>query len=249
MMKSKGNRLRKIATISRGLFQKPKEVKGGLSRIYNDVILAYSPITSLSAVDFLGEHVAVTLENFLSVEGNVTLEELVFISALSRKLQPRIVVEIGTFDGNTALQLALNTPPETRIYTLDLPLGHDSIVENDPADTKYVSSSRRRARRFLGSPVEHKIVQCYGNSLTYDFAHFTANGKPQFIFVDAGHSYECVRNDSEKALAILDRGGTIVWQDYSAQWPGVLKYLAELSNKLPLIHIAGTTLVIYNSPE
>jgi hypothetical protein len=65
--------------------------------------------------------------------------------------------------------------------------------------------------------------------------------------MDAGHSYECVRNDSEKALTILDRGSIIVWQDYGATWEGVFRYLVELSRKLSLVHIAGTSLVVYRS--
>jgi hypothetical protein len=67
------------------------------------------------------------------------------------------------------------------------------------------------------------------------------------MFIDAGHSYECVRNDSEKALKILDRGGSIVWQDYGAQWEGVFQYLVELSHKVSMVHIAGTSLVLYRS--
>jgi hypothetical protein len=56
-----------------------------------------------------------------------------------------------------------------------------------------------------------------------------------------------VRNDSEKALKILDPGGSIVCQDYGAQWEGVFQYLVELSAKLSMVHIAGTSLVLYRS--
>jgi predicted O-methyltransferase YrrM len=183
----------------------------------------------------------------LSVDGNVSLDELAFMCALAHKNKPLIVLEIGTFDGNTTLQLALNTPPETKILTLDLPTATESKAGNDPADDKYIESSRRLSCRFLASTVSHKITQCYGDSTTYDFANFTGDGRPQFIFIDGGHSYQCVRNDSEKALAILDQNGIIVWHDYTAEWPGVFTYLVELSSKLPLVHIAGTSLVIHCS--
>ena len=33
----------------------------------------------------------------------------------------RKIIEIGTFDGNTALNIAANTPDEARIFTVDLP--------------------------------------------------------------------------------------------------------------------------------
>jgi hypothetical protein len=236
-----------IATALGALVRRPGKAKRGLVHICNDALVASSPITSVPAFDILGENILVNLENFLPIDGNVSLDELTFISALSRKIQPRVVAEIGTFDGNTTLQLALNTPSETRIFTLDLPVGADGDTDNDPKDGKFIASSRRVYRRFLGSAVEHKIIQRYGNSLTYDFAEFAIDGRPQLIFIDAGHSYECVRNDSEKALTILDRGGIIVWQDYSAEWEGVFRYLVELSRKLSMVHIAGTTLVVYRS--
>jgi Methyltransferase domain len=236
-----------ILTAIGTLVRRPGKAKAGLVHICNDALVASSPIASVPALDVLGDNISVNLDNFLPIDGNVSLDELTFISALSRKIQPRLVVEIGTFDGNTTLQLALNTPSGTRIFTLDLPVGAEGNAENDPKDEKFIASSRRVYRRFLGSAVEHKIVQCYGNSLTYDFAEFTRYGKPQLIFIDAGHSYECVRNDSEKALAILDRGGTIVWQDYGAVWEDVFRYLVELSRKLSMVHIAGTSLVVYRS--
>jgi predicted O-methyltransferase YrrM len=241
------NKLSILVPAFGALVRRPKKAKRGLVHICNDALVASSPITSVSAADILGENISITLENFLPVDGNVSLDELAFISAWSRKTEPRIVVEIGTFDGNTTLQMALNTPANTRIFTLDLPVGADSDAENDPKDAKFIASARRVRRRFLGTPVEHKITQCYGNSLTYDFARFAVDGKPQLIFIDAGHSYACVRNDSEKALKILDRGGSIVWQDYGAEWEGVFQYLVELSRRLSMVHIAGTSLVLYRS--
>jgi hypothetical protein len=52
------------------------------------------------------------------------------------------------------------------------------------------------------------------------------------------------------AMHLRRRGevqGVIAWHDYSAEWPGVFRYLVELSRGLPLVHIAGTTLVVYRS--
>jgi predicted O-methyltransferase YrrM len=229
------------------LARQPGKAKGGLAQICNDALMAGSPIPSVLASEVLGQDISVNLYDFLPVDGNVSLDELTFISALSRKIQPRVAVEIGTFDGNTTLQIALNTPPESRIFTLDLPAGGEGSAANDPKDKKFIGSSHRIRRRFIGSSVEHKITQCYGDSLTYNFAEFTVHGKSQLIFIDAGHSYECVRSDSEKALAILAKGGTIVWQDYSVRWEGVFRYLCELSRTLSMVHIAGTSLVIYRS--
>jgi predicted O-methyltransferase YrrM len=242
------NKLNKIITIIGAARRHGHDIKMGVDHIYDDIIRADSPILSETVLELLGQKSSVTLENWAPVDGNVLLEELVFLCALAQKMQPSRIVEIGTFDGNTALQLALNTPPETRIFTLDLEVGVQGLPENDASDLKYIASESRIRRRFLGTAVEHKVIQCYGNSLTYDFAGFAADGNPQFIFIDAGHSYKCVRNDTERALSILDRGGVIVWHDYSIFWPDVYRYLVELSRNLRLIHVTGTQLVVYRSP-
>jgi predicted O-methyltransferase YrrM len=242
------NRLSKIATIIQAVPRRREIFKRGASRLYDDILLAESPIPSVSARDFLGENIAITLDNFLPVDGNVSLDELAFLCALARQLAPRRIVEIGTFDGNTALQFALNTPPESRIFTLDLPVGAEMLAESDFYDASYIASERRVRRRFLGTSVEHKVTQCYGNSLTFDFSAFVAGGNPELIFIDAGHSYDCVRNDSQKALSILAPGGTIVWQDYSTGWPDVYRYLAELSATQRLVRIEATSLIVYKAP-
>jgi len=56
----------------------------------------------------------VVLENFLGQWGNVSVEELCKIRLIARYLRPRAVFEFGTFNGCTALQLAMNTPDDCR---------------------------------------------------------------------------------------------------------------------------------------
>ena len=65
-------------------------------------------------------------------------------------------------------------------------------------------------------------------------------------FIDGGHSYECIKADTETALKILSPNGVIVWDDFSWFTEGVSQYLKELRNTLPLYRIAGSQLVIYN---
>ena len=54
-------------------------------------------------------------------DGNVSLGELVIISQLVKLRNPLKIFEIGTFDGRTTLNMALNSSPNTEIFTLDLP--------------------------------------------------------------------------------------------------------------------------------
>ena len=72
------------------------------------------------------------------------------------------------------------------------------------------------------------------------------------IFIDADHSYEGVRRDTELALPLVAPTGYVVWHDY-ANWGyfdgknGVPEYLGELAAKLPIARVAGSDLGIHSA--
>jgi len=165
---------------------------------------------------------------------NVSLMELVLICRLARRACPEAVFEFGTFNGRTTLHLAANLP-KARLVTLDLPRerGGD-FFGYDPGG------------RFRGTPEAARITQIWGDSLTMDFSPL--HGQFDFIFIDAGHAYENVINDSLKALPLLRGGkGMIVWHDYESI-QGVTPALDHLyltdARFGGLRHIAGTSLAI-----
>ena len=68
-----------------------------------------------------------------------------------------------------------------------------------------------------------------------------------FIFIDASHTYDYVKHDSQTALKLLRNGkGTILWHDYTPWWDGVVHALNELYQQNPqfkdLKRIENTTL-------
>lgn len=180
-----------------------------------------------------------------AVDGNVSERELITICRLVREAAPRDVVELGTFDGRTTLNLAANSSPGANVHTLDLPregLG-TSVGPIHAHEVRYADKSAS-GTRFAGSDMAARITQHYGDSGTFDFSPF--RGGIDFVFVDASHTYEYVINDSLRALEMLRGGrGTILWHDYS-RWDGVTRALNDLRRAHPsfagLSWIAGTTL-------
>ncbi len=63
----------------------------------------------------------VNLQYAMHRPGSLPLEELTALAIIVSCLQPRRVVEIGTSEGRTTLNLALNAPPDAEIITVDLP--------------------------------------------------------------------------------------------------------------------------------
>ncbi len=153
-------------------------------------------------------------EQHPTVDGNVSPVELEIISKLVRVRAPQVLFEIGTFDGRTTLNLAAHSPSSAKIYTLDLPrAGLDRAgLPLGTHDRKYVDKPQS-GRRFHGADVEHKPIQLYGDSATFNFRPYRR--KVDFLFIDGAHAYHYVLNDSHRALAMCRRPGVILWHDYS----------------------------------
>jgi hypothetical protein len=171
------------------------------------------------------------------------------LATIASALAPKKIFETGTFRGVAALTLALNAP-EAEIYTLDLPEEYTEaeVKTLSRGDKEWVRLSRTSTGfAFLTHPAAGRIHQLRGNSLT-----FQPPAELQDIdlcFIDGGHSYECIRADTETALKILSPDGVIVWDDYTWFIDGVGQYLTELRKTLPLYRIAGSQLVIYRANQ
>ena len=197
---------------------------------------------------FFTADATVRLSQLEVAPGNVSLTELTVIAAICAARRPETIFEIGTFDGRTTLNLVENSPPETRIYTLDLPANQIDETEHALAPGEDVFVRKRGSgARFVSSPFASRITQLYGDSARFDF--FPYRRGIDLVFVDASHAYEYVLADSRTALELLRPGGVILWHDYgTGDWPGVNRALNELHREEPrfarLRWIENTSLVV-----
>jgi predicted O-methyltransferase YrrM len=160
----------------------------------------------------------------------VPLAEVLTLAAICRHQQPRRIFEIGTHTGSSTLVMAINVADDTEILTLDL--APSETVGSAYRNTDYTS----------------RIRQLYGDSKTFDYTPFL--GKMDFVFIDADHTYESVKADTEKAFALLRPGGVIVWDDYRwldvhVECVGVTLFLNEFGKTRSVFNIAGTRFGIY----
>jgi predicted O-methyltransferase YrrM len=184
----------------------------------------------------------------IGVDGNVTTKEVIVINHLVKTYNPKRIFEIGTFNGRTTLNLALNSRPDAEVFTLDLPDGKAGMSGPD-VERPVAKCERQTAtgRLFLESnfPEAKKIVQLFGDSTAFDFSPYYGN--IDFVFVDGSHEYEYVKKDTNTAFELLKDGrGVIVWHDYGYVFPGVVKALNEFYENEPfdkMIRVGLTTLV------
>ncbi|MGH9364423.1 MAG: O-methyltransferase [Thermoanaerobaculia bacterium] len=193
----------------------------------------------------------VTLFGYDRARFTVTPSELLFLCSAVRRFRPRRILEIGTYLGNTTLHLAANAPEGARVYTVDLPPDGGPATTDLSTHDRIVASETATAlgSRFRDTPYAAKITQILANSATYDFKRHEDSF--DFIFIDASHSYEYVKKDSESALNLLAPGGLVFWHDYVSpiELTDVFRYLNELGRAVPLRHIRGTRLVYFRDPR
>ncbi len=132
------------------------------------------------------------------------------------------ILEVGTFKGGTTWHLYQNAPHDATIYTIDLP---DDEGPGGVTDLRLAANKRRP---FL--PSSDRVRQILIDSKKWDSR---LESKVQFAFIDADHSYEGIRNDTEKTLPLLDSYACICWHDALEKdfGYGTMPYLLELRKK------------------
>jgi hypothetical protein len=184
--------------------------------------------------------------------GGLTLLEMSIVMAATQIIVPNHVFEIGTFLGNTTLNLALNVPPNGTVFTLDLGADDAGKVNQDLADAPLTDLhlASKSSLDFIGSSVESKIRPLTGNSTTFDFSRW--RDSVELVFIDGGHDFATVKSDTENAflMARKDRPSCVLWHDYlNRNYSGLTYYLDELSRQQQIVHIEETMLCAwFNDP-
>jgi predicted O-methyltransferase YrrM len=161
-----------------------------------------------------------------------------------------VIFELGTFRGRTALNFALNSPTDCRVFTLDLdPNGRNAVIDRVNAADASIIQASETGRDYRGSDVEHKIEQLYGDSTRFDFRPFS--GQVDLVFVDGGHDYEVVRSDTRNALAMVRPGGLVVWHDFAnyGDYYDVIRAVFDEVPRDEVYQIANTQLAVFRKRD
>lgn len=156
------------------------------------------------------------------------------IGAVCCLYAPRLIFEFGTFNGATTLTLAQNASA-ARILTLD--------VRPIPGSRSAVAARGLKPHDmvFFETPEAPRITQLFRDDPGFDFAQW--EGTIDLVVIDAGHSYEDVKEDIAEARRLLTDRGIIIWDDYTPTWSGVIRAVDE--SGLDVITIEGTALAIH----
>ena len=185
------------------------------------------------------------------IVGMTSDQEAWIIGSLSKF--SKNIFEFGTCSGKTTYIMALNSSEDAKIISLTLHPNEISQISKNINDNKISfrnikNESIYNKFLFSGDDVEKKISVIFENSLNFDHRKYI--GKIDLIFIDGGHTYSVVKNDSEKSFKMLNQNGIILWHDYvpgKTSAKDVVKYIHEISKEKKLYSIEGTSLVYFKN--
>ena len=186
-----------------------------------------------------------------NIVGMTSDYEAWIISSLSKI--SKNIFEFGTCSGKTTYLMALNSDEDTKITSLTLKPSLINYIKKNEEDNKVSfrnikNESVYEKFLFSGTNVENKIKIIFQNSL--DFNEKNLEKKMDLIFIDGGHTYSVVKNDTEKSFNMLSKNGIILWHDYA---PGkksskdIVKYLGEISKTKQIFHIENTSICYFQN--
>jgi predicted O-methyltransferase YrrM len=240
-MKSKINQLiRRLVKIA---LQNPRDLKhilGVTNWAAGEIVDPVVDIRSIPSVDLFDICLGTrwTLQSLPDVRSSISPLECAALAALSHAVTAKKVFEFGTYKGVSTTQLALNIAVDGMVFTLDLP-------EENPAYSLPIPRLDEQEITFesgKGTLVPHDLLDRV-TFLKSDSAHFDETpylGSMDLVFVDGAHSYEYVKNDTEKGWRMLRHGGILAWHDCAPHHKDVVKYIKKCGLKLNIVK--GTAL-------
>ena len=161
-------------------------------------------------------------ERFILMES----ADLLPLLALLYYCKPQKIFEFGLMKGGSLLHFFLNTEDNVTVDSIDINTNNLS-----PYMLELIAKNAR-------IKIHHE------NSLQFDPEPYS--GQVDFIFIDGGHDYEVVKNDTQKAMKMLSSQGTIVWDDYNPSFPGVFRYVNEFAKQHDgVFHVKGSKLACW----
>ena len=119
------------------------------------------------------------------------------------------------------------------------------------ASDPHLVEHRQIGADYLGHPLAGNVTQIFGDTFDPSTWAKIPDGI-DFAFIDASHSYEAVRNDTEKLWPKLSPKAVVLWHDYTESVSperGVGKYIRELMKTHPDVFICAGTDMAFRIPN
>lgn len=165
----------------------------------------------------------------------------------NRTQPPGGLVELGVFKGKSAVLIGNYLRPGEVFTACDLFDDIGSAAEADPGEQRFFRNQSLTQAEFESNYLAfHKELPRVVKGPTGTITRHVAPGSARFVHIDAGHTYDLVREDTASARAMLREGGVVVFDDYrKAAAMGVAAAVWEAVQNEGLKPIANTEYKLY----
>lgn len=174
---------------------------------------------------------------------SLKLLELMVLTACIRITNARRMFEFGTFLGNTTLHMALNSPDDSEIWTLD---ADDETLQRLGFLDVY-HWRKLFPFEFEDTEVESRVRVLRADSHTFDPERLS--GTMDLVLIDGDHTPVGITTDTNNAVKLLRDVDNccILWHDYDPSdkdCADVVAYLNGIQDSSSLVRIEDTKLVL-----
>ena len=183
--------------------------------------------------------------------GSITLVDQIVLLSFINLLNPKNILEIGTFQGYTSALFLKNTI-HAMVHTIDLPKSNTNSVThlNKKAillDGDYNDDFLRQIQNISGETYLQNLEKSKcdrlrlikANSMQFDYSVFDKS--IDFAFIDGGHNLKNIESDTRNVLSCMNEKGIIVWHDFTSNLHSdVTTFLNSYSLKNKVFFVKGS---------
>ena len=136
------------------------------------------------------------------------------LTQMIQELKPRVILEVGTYAGERAIQMVRASGNQARYIGFDLFSQATAETDEEEGNAKKDRFTREQVEaRLMEAGLDCELIQ--GNTRT-TLPDYVKGKEPfvDFAFIDGGHSLTTIRSDWAAVRKILKPDGVAVFDDY-----------------------------------
>jgi len=161
------------------------------------------------------------------------------------QMKPHVVVEVGTWKGASAITMAKalkEAGGDSELVCVDTWLGAPEFWVDKTDEKRHLSLKLKNGfpqvyytflNNVISEGLQDVITPFPATSFVAQRWFMQNNFTADLVYVDAAHEYPEVIADISGWLKVLRPGGVMIGDDYTTDWPGVVRAVEEMFDSNP----------------